>query len=142
MANTTNYVKNYQYKIAYPTIALTIFAILAYVGASLGAYFGILGIGWAILVNVIMAYLLFTSMHEAGHTNISGNKPSAKWIDEVIGWVEAEKAKLDEVERDQITIAFKVDEEVKMGMVSDVQMELRKANARKLMYSVPQRVDE
>lgn len=63
-------------------------------------------------------------------------------VDEVIGWVEAEKAKLDEVERDQITIAFKVDEEVKMGLVSDVQMELRKANARKLMYSVPQRVDQ
>ena len=63
-------------------------------------------------------------------------------VNEVIGWVEAEKAKLDEVERDQITIAFKVDEEVKMGLISDVQMELRKANARKLMYSVPQRVDE
>ena len=62
-------------------------------------------------------------------------------VNEVIGWVEAEKAKLDEVERDQITIAFKVDEEVKMGLISDVQMELRKANARKLMYSVPQRVD-
>jgi hypothetical protein len=29
-----------------------------------------------------------------------------------------------------------------MGMISDVQMELRKANARKLMYSTPQRVDE
>ena len=63
-------------------------------------------------------------------------------VGEVIGWVEAEKAKLDEVERDQITIAFKVDEEVKMGLISDVQMELRKANALKLMYSVPQRVDE
>lgn len=63
-------------------------------------------------------------------------------VSEVIGWVEAEKSKLDEVERDQITIAFKVDEEVQMGMVSDVQMELRKANARKLMYSVPQRTDE
>ncbi len=49
--------------------------------------------------------------------------------------------KLDEVERDQITIALKVDENVKMGLISDVQMELRKANARKLMYSVPQRTE-
>lgn len=62
-------------------------------------------------------------------------------VNEVTGWVESEKAKLDEVERDQITIAFKVDEDVKMGLVSDVQMELRRANALKLMYSVPQRMD-
>ena len=63
-------------------------------------------------------------------------------VDDVIRWVESEKTKLDEAEKDQITIALKVDEEVKMGIISDVQMELRKANARKLMYSVPQRVDE
>jgi biopolymer transport protein ExbD len=63
-------------------------------------------------------------------------------VKDVIMWVEKEKAKLDEVERDQITIAFKVDEQVKMGLISDVQMELRKANARKLMYYTPQRVDE
>jgi biopolymer transport protein ExbD len=63
-------------------------------------------------------------------------------VNDVIRWVESEKSKLDEAEKDQITIAFKVDEEVKMGLISDVQMELRKANARKLMYSVPQRVDE
>ncbi|MFT6941136.1 MAG: hypothetical protein ACJASN_002633 [Cyclobacteriaceae bacterium] len=32
-------------------------------------------------------------------------------------------------------MSLKVDEEVKMGIVSDVQQELRKANARKLLYS-------
>ena len=63
-------------------------------------------------------------------------------VRDVIMWVEKEKAKLDEVERDQITIAFKVDEKVKMGLISDVQMELRKANARKLMYSTPQKTEE
>ena len=63
-------------------------------------------------------------------------------VKDVIMWIEKEKSKLDEVERDQITIAFKVDENVKMGLISDVQMELRKANARKLMYSTPQRVAE
>ncbi len=63
-------------------------------------------------------------------------------VNDVIRWVESEKSKLDEAVKDQISISFKVDEEVKMGLISDVQMELRKANARKLMYSVPQRVDE
>ncbi len=57
-------------------------------------------------------------------------------------WIEKERAKLDEVERDQITIALKSDKDVKMGLISDIQMELRKANARKLMYSTPQRIDK
>lgn len=55
--------------------------------------------------------------------------------DDIVLWVTQEKDKLDEVERDQITIALKVDKEVKMGMVSDVQLELREANARKLIYT-------
>jgi len=54
---------------------------------------------------------------------------------DVIQWVNNEKAKLDEFERDQITISFKVDEETKRGLIADVETELRKANARKLMYS-------
>jgi len=54
---------------------------------------------------------------------------------DLVLWVSQEKDKLSEVERDQITIALKVDKEVKMGLVSDVQLELRNANARKLMYT-------
>ena len=47
----------------------------------------------------------------------------------------------NEVERDQITIAMKVDVESKMGIVSDVQQELREANARKVLYSSLQTID-
>jgi biopolymer transport protein ExbD len=54
---------------------------------------------------------------------------------DLVLWVSQEKDKLSEVERDQITIALKVDKEVKMGLISDVQLELREANARKLMYT-------
>ncbi len=57
---------------------------------------------------------------------------------DLVLWVSQEKDKLSEVERDQITIALKVDKEVKMGLVSDVQLELREANARKLMYTTIQ----
>jgi fatty acid desaturase len=77
----------YKLKIAYPTIALTLFAIIAYTFSSIATIQGYLGIGWAILINSVMAYLLFTSMHEAGHLNISGNSKSLRWIDEVIGWL-------------------------------------------------------
>lgn len=60
---------------------------------------------------------------------------------DIVLWVTQEKDKLSEVERDQITIALKVDKEVKMGLVSDVQLELREANARKLMYTTIQDMD-
>lgn len=61
---------------------------------------------------------------------------------DVVLWVNQEKDKLDEAERDQITIAMKVDEETQRGIISDVELELRKANARKLLYTTLQEMDE
>lgn len=56
-------------------------------------------------------------------------------------WVAQEKDKLNEVERDQITIALKVDEDAKRGLISDIELQLRKANARKLLYSTILKLD-
>ncbi len=60
----------------------------------------------------------------------------------VLLWIANQKDQLAEAERDKITIALKVDSEAKMGIVSDVQQKLRKANARKLMYNVLKRSDQ
>ncbi len=54
---------------------------------------------------------------------------------DIIRWVNEQKSKLDEIERDQLTVALKVDKDAKRGVISDVETELRKANARKLLYS-------
>jgi len=54
---------------------------------------------------------------------------------DIVRFVNQEKDKLDEVLRDQITMSLKVDIDTKMGIVTDVQQELREANARKLLYS-------
>lgn len=54
---------------------------------------------------------------------------------DIIQWVNQEKAKLPEIERDQITISFKIDSDAKRGVVADVETELRKANARIINYS-------
>ena len=54
--------------------------------------------------------------------------------DEIIQFVNQEKDKLSEAERDRITMALNIDEEVKMGIVSDVEQKLRDANARKILY--------
>lgn len=62
---------------------------------------------------------------------------------DIIQWVNTEKAALDEVERDAITVSLKVDSEAKRGIIADVETELRKANARKILYSaVTKRVEE
>ncbi|HNP17848.1 MAG TPA: biopolymer transporter ExbD [Fulvivirga sp.] len=61
---------------------------------------------------------------------------------DVVLWVSQEKDKLNEVERDQITIALKVDKDAKRGLISDIELQLRKANARKLLYSTIQEVPQ
>ncbi|MBX2969565.1 MAG: biopolymer transporter ExbD [Cyclobacteriaceae bacterium] len=58
---------------------------------------------------------------------------------DVIQWVNQEKAKLQEFERDQMTVSMKVDIDAKRGIIADVETELRKANARLLLYSTLQR---
>ncbi len=61
---------------------------------------------------------------------------------EVVQFVLTAKDKLDESEREQIIMSMKVDKETKMGIVTDVQQELREANALKVLYNTPKRVDE
>ena len=56
-------------------------------------------------------------------------------------FVEREKSKLNEAERDQITIGMKVDREVKMGIIVDIQQQLKEVNARKILYSATKKVD-
>ena len=61
---------------------------------------------------------------------------------DIIRWVNEKKSELPENEREQITVALKVDRDAKRGLISDVEIELRKANARKLLYSTLQEKEE
>lgn len=63
-------------------------------------------------------------------------------VDGIIQFIEEEKGKLAENERDQITISIKVDDETKMGIVADIQEKMRDVNARKLMYAAGKKADE
>lgn len=56
-------------------------------------------------------------------------------VSDIMAFVESEKASRDEVDRPFITTAIKADEEVRMGVVSDIKQELRKAGAFKLFYN-------
>src|SRR5690606_3385270 len=61
---------------------------------------------------------------------------------DIVQWVNQEKDALSEAERDMITISMKVDREVKMGPISDVQFELREADARRVLYASTQKLDQ
>jgi biopolymer transport protein ExbD len=54
---------------------------------------------------------------------------------DIIQWVNAEKSKLNEFERDLMTVSMKVDSDTKRGIIADVETELRRANARLVLYS-------
>ncbi|MFT6866116.1 MAG: biopolymer transport protein ExbD [Cyclobacteriaceae bacterium] len=78
---------------------------------------------------------------EPKNTTIYGDEPRIQTndvfvdVEDIVQFVNVEKDKLSEVERDQITMSMKVDVDVKFGIVSDVQQELREANARRVLYS-------
>ena len=55
--------------------------------------------------------------------------------EDIIQWVEMEKNRRNEAEIPRITWSMKVDSDTKMGIVTDVKQELRRANALKINYS-------
>lgn len=56
-------------------------------------------------------------------------------VDEIPNFVENERNKVDERLQPAMTFALRIDKEVKMGIVSDVKLQLRKSNALKINYS-------
>jgi biopolymer transport protein ExbD len=63
-------------------------------------------------------------------------------VKDIINWASQSRDALAENERDQFTVSFKVDSEAKRGIIADVETELRKANARKILYSTMQKKEE
>jgi biopolymer transport protein ExbD len=61
--------------------------------------------------------------------------------EQIIQYVEAERSGMNEADQNKLTMSLKVDKEAKMGLITDVQEELKKANALKVMYSTPQAME-
>ncbi len=55
--------------------------------------------------------------------------------EDLFQFVESEKNKQDEAERNMITWSLKVDKDTKMGIVTELKQEMRKVNALKINYS-------
>ncbi|MFC3415663.1 ExbD/TolR family protein [Algoriphagus hitonicola] len=75
------------------------------------------------------------------NTALYGSEPRVQANDallntaDIVQWVNRERDALPEADRPMITISMKVDRDVKMGPISDVQTELRDADARRVLYA-------
>lgn len=56
-------------------------------------------------------------------------------VKDIVAFIMKEKDELPVYNRDQIIVLLKADEEVPMGIVSDVKQELKKANARRIVFA-------
>ncbi|MFT4970120.1 MAG: biopolymer transport protein ExbD [Chitinophagales bacterium] len=63
-------------------------------------------------------------------------------VDNVQAWVKSTYAAVPDAYKGIFTVSLKVDEEVTMGIVTDVKQELRKADALKINYAANRKVVE
>ncbi|GAA0878893.1 biopolymer transporter ExbD [Algoriphagus jejuensis] len=81
-------------------------------------------------------------------TALYGSEPKIQANDvlisppELVQWVNQERDMLPEADRGLITISMKVDRDVSMGPISDVQTELRNADARRVLYASTAKVNQ
>lgn len=62
-------------------------------------------------------------------------------VEDIGLFIENERNTIEENLKPAMTVALRIDKEVKMGIVTDVKTELRKANALKINYSARPRDD-
>ena len=60
-------------------------------------------------------------------------------VAQIRDWVENERLTLADAEQTKMWVCMKLDEDTKMGVVTDVKQELRKASALKVLYSAASR---
>jgi biopolymer transport protein ExbD len=65
-----------------------------------------------------------------------------KTLNDIRDFVSAERDAMNEYERAMLTISLKIDEETRMGIVTDIKQELRKASALKISYSARRTVEK
>ncbi len=74
-------------KVAYPTIIFASICITAYVLTIYAGLTGLFSLTTCCIINTVLAYLLFTPMHEAVHGNIRGRSTQLKIVEHGLGWL-------------------------------------------------------
>ncbi len=63
-------------------------------------------------------------------------------VEEIQSYILEKRAERSEAEQGLVTVSLKVDEETKMGIVTEVKQELRKVQALKINYSTREKLDK
>ncbi|MBQ2171948.1 MAG: biopolymer transporter ExbD, partial [Bacteroidales bacterium] len=66
---------------------------------------------------------------------------SFKSVADIRDFIAAERDAMSEAERSLMTVNLRVDQDVRMGIVSDVKQELRRCSALKIMYAARKPAD-
>ncbi|MEM9981347.1 MAG: biopolymer transporter ExbD [Bacteroidota bacterium] len=56
-------------------------------------------------------------------------------VGDITRFIEEKRAEMPENLKDKLEVSLKIDKETKMGLITDVKLELRKAEARKIQYT-------
>ena len=60
---------------------------------------------------------------------------SFKTVDDIRDFIAAEREGMSEADRQLMTVSIKADQDVRMGIITDVKQELRRCSALKIMYA-------
>ncbi|MFI3331244.1 MAG: biopolymer transporter ExbD [Rikenellaceae bacterium] len=60
---------------------------------------------------------------------------SYSYASEILNYIATERDKLSEMDRASMTVCIKADQNTRMGIITDVKQELRRANALKVSYA-------
>ena len=66
---------------------------------------------------------------------------SFKTIDDIRDFIAAERESMSEADRNLMQTVIRADEDVRMGIITDVKQELRRCSALKIMYASRKNVD-
>jgi biopolymer transport protein ExbD len=63
-------------------------------------------------------------------------------LGDIRDFITSEREQMNENDQKQMTVSLKIDQNTRMGVVTDVKLELRKASALKINYSSRKKIDE
>lgn len=95
----------------------------------------------------LVSYIYIGKPHKALQKTY-GSEPRIQLNDafatkeDIRDFITSEREQMNENDQKQMTVSLKIDQGTKMGIVTDVKQELRKASALKINYSSSKKVDE
>ena len=88
-----------------------------------------------------LAYYILVGPPTAGYQSQYGTdariqlNDSFKTVDDIRDFIAAERDAMSEADRQFMSVSIKADQDVRMGIITDIKQELRRCSALKIMYT-------